>query len=231
MSSSSIRKECPLCSRFSSGFKTLFRRLVGRDLNCRAINHASIEDDRRVTRIDAAAPDCACEKEKMSEYSPGTISMSERLARFVFSPMHVDRKTGNIKPSIFSHVHTKGCSIQRDSVAQPDEIDAFITKFLSAADNRIWVGVLLGQCKSVRNIKAAESDQRAVCVYDTAEKSNPAHGELCQTQYVVEEADRLELRRWLFAAFGDGIVVQPAQYRDGAVWISLPQHLKSRKLI
>lgn len=228
MWSTSIRKKCLPCFQFSSRLKTLLLRLVGRGLNCRAINHASIDDDDRVARINAAAPDCVCEKEKMSEYSPGIIATSETLARFVFSPMHVDRKTGNIKPSIFSHVHSKGCSIQRDTVAKAEELGAFIANFLTAKDDRIWVGVLLGRCQSVRNIKT-DSNRRAVCVFDTAEKSNPAHGELCQTHYVIEESDRLELRRMLFAAFGDGVVIQPAEYRDGLLWSTLPPHLNVKR--
>lgn len=164
----------------------------------------------------------------MSKHSPCTVLASEQLARFVFSPMHVNKKTGQIKPSIFSHVHEKGCSIQRDSVAGTNEIGKFVTSFLSERSDRAWVGVLTGPCQNVRAIKVAETDDRGVCVYDTAEPRNPAHAEMCQTQYVVDEADRVELRKKLFEAFGGGVVIEPLQYRAGAVWAALSQELEAR---
>lgn len=105
---------------------------------------------------------------------------------------------------------------------------AFVTSFLDAQDGRAWVGVLSGKCRDVRSIRPDETDDRAVCVFDTAEPENPAHGELCQTHYIVEEADRVELRRKLYVAFGDGTVIKPSQYRNGTAWGQLPRHLQDR---
>ncbi|MBI3774595.1 MAG: hypothetical protein HY273_03420 [Gammaproteobacteria bacterium] len=153
---------------------------------------------------------------------------AETLARFIFSPIHINKKTGAVKPSIFSHVHSKGCSIQRDSVARTDEIVTFVKNFLSARDDFTWIGVLSSQCQNVRGIKAGETSDRAVCVFDTANLENPAHGELFQTHYVIEESDKLELRRKLFAAFGNEVVIHPSQYRNGAAWAQLPQQLQAR---
>lgn len=164
----------------------------------------------------------------MSKHSPGTVVGSEQLARFVFSPMHVRKRSGDIMPSIFSHTRSRGCSIQRDSVAGTDEIVAFVKSFLKKKNDRTWIGVLSCPCQNVRDIKVAESDERAFCVYDTAELGNPAHAEVCQTQYVIEEADGPELRKKLFEAFGDGIVIKPLQYRSGAVLAALPQELQAR---
>lgn len=165
----------------------------------------------------------------MSEHSSGVVVDSEQLVRFVFLPMHHIDKKGNAKPNIFSHVHSRGCSIQRDFVASANELATFTRDFLGRENNRSWKGVLLANCNDVRKIKADETDHRAVCIYDTANPENPAHGELCQTQYVVEEADKIELRKNLFTAFGNGIFIQPLQYRDGAVWNNLPLHLQARK--
>ncbi len=141
--------------------------------------------------------------------------------------MLVDKK-GNVKPNGFSHVHSKGCSIQRNLVANNDELLAFVKQFLSKKDDRAWKGVLYGHCGNIRNISADDSGQREVCVYDTANLGNPAHGELFQTQYVIDEADRVELRGKLFIAFGDGKIISPLQYRGGAVWSSLPHFLQAR---
>ena len=65
----------------------------------------------------------------MSAHSPGVVDTSEVLARFVFSPIQIDRK-GKVKPNSFSHVHSKGCSIQRDSAVNDTEILALVENIL-----------------------------------------------------------------------------------------------------
>lgn len=173
-----------------------------------------------------SAPDCACEKYRMSEHSPDVVGDSERLALFVFHPMNLDKK-GQVKPSIFSHVHNKGRSIQRDSIASDQELISFSNAFLEAGKDRVWKGVLLGMCGDVRGIKVDDSGKRSVCVYDTANPGNISHAELCQTQYI-SEADGPELRGELFAAFGSGVIHTPNQFRHGTVWGALNPSLQVR---
>src|SRR5205823_7520269 len=124
-------------------------------------------------------------------------------------------KKGNAKPSAFSHVSTKGCSIQRDTLASDTEPSVLVKKFI-AQPNANWKGVMTAPCEAVRSLTAPDSDKRAVCVFDTAEKDNHAHAELCQTEHIVE-ADELEVRRTLLSVFGDGKIVAPADYRGGAL--------------
>lgn len=161
----------------------------------------------------------------MSTHSPGVVENSEVLARFVFSPLHFHKKNGQLMPNVFSHVHNKGCSIQRDSIAQKDEIVGFIKRLLLAQNNFAWKGLLLAECQTVRGILTNKSTKRAVCVYDTAENENPAHGEICQTRYI-EEDDEAELRHDLFVAFGNREIISPIQYRNGTVLNGLPEQLK-----
>lgn len=137
-------------------------------------------------------------------------------------------KNGKVKPNGFSHVNSKGCSIQRETIVKNEELLSFIKQFLSAKDDRAWKGVLHGQCGNIRNILSADTERREVCVYDTANSENPAHGELFQSQYVIDEADQVELRRKLFTAFGEGNMVSPLQYRDGTVFSNLPLILQAR---
>lgn len=148
------------------------------------------------------------------------------LARFVFSPIQIDKK-GKLKSGAFSHVYEKGCSIQRDSAAGNDEILEFVKQFLDKRDDYVWKGLLLAECSNVRGI-LVENSKRAVCVYDTAKKENPAHGEMCQTHHI-DEADKIELRHDLLAAFGNEIIIPPSQYRNSMVWNNLPQYLQTRK--
>ena len=76
----------------------------------------------------------------MSAHSPDVVSIQETLARFVFSPMHIDRK-GKVKPSLFDQVHSSGCSVQRDSIATTGEITQFVRDFLKVAENRALVAI------------------------------------------------------------------------------------------
>lgn len=152
----------------------------------------------------------------MSRFSPGPVLADEKLARFLFHPMHFGKK-GDLKPSVFSHVHVQGCSVQRDSIATEKEITTFVRDFLNGKADRKWQGVLTGNCLDVRSILAGQTKLRAVCVYDTAEPKNPAHGELFQTKNFVDDGDLNELRNYLFKAFGEGAVISPQDYRDGVI--------------
>ena len=163
----------------------------------------------------------------MSSHSPGVVKDSESFARFVFSLIQVDKK-GNVKPNSFSHVHSSGCSIQREYVAKDDEIVELINLVLNGKEDRAWKGVIFGKCQDVRNIVTDAGNLRTVCAYDTANPENPAHAELCQTQYVIDEADVNELRYQLFSAFGNGSIITPLKYRNGAIWNSLTLPLQAR---
>lgn len=161
-------------------------------------------------------PDCLCEKYRTSKYSPGQVSNSEKLTRFVFSPVHVGKK-GNIKPSIFSHTFSVGCSVQRESLVSDSELTEFVKNYLKRLPDHTWYGVLTGGCASLREFSLDNTGQRAFCVYDTAEKINPAHCEIHQSQYVVDEADQSELRAKLFEIFNKGINTLPSEYREGSI--------------
>jgi hypothetical protein len=166
--SNSTPRKCPLCSKLSSSVKNLFSALIGNKLNCQQINEETVNKAKqRVAEINKAAPDCSCEKYRMSIFSPSVVGDEETLARFVFSPIHVDKKKGIIKPSIFSHVYSAGCSIQRETIATSEELIDFAKNFLEPDPNRAWEGVLLATCNDVREIKAADAKSRALCVYDT----------------------------------------------------------------
>lgn len=227
MFSHSIRKKCQLCSQLSSRLKQLARRFFGGRIDCQGINQRTAQNDQRVSEINAAAPDCGCEKFCMSVYSPGVVGDSEKLARFVFSPYQVG-KNGKLNPGAFSHVYEKGCSIQRDTIAGNDEILLFINRFLGKRDDHVWKGLLMADGSAVRNILTKSFTRRAVCVYDTAKNENPSHGEICQTQHVLDEDDKVELRHDLLMAFGNKVIIPPAQYRDGMVWNSLSPQFQAR---
>lgn len=164
----------------------------------------------------------------MSKYSPRPVGEDEMLAMFAFKPIQIDKK-GRLKPGLFDHAFKEGRSIQRDSIATEAEIFTFVSKMLDSREDFVWKGLVLAKCHAVRDIKIENSAKRAACVYDTANKENPAHGEICQTQHIIDEADRIELRHDLLAAFGNGEMAPPMQYRNGTIWSKLPENFRARE--
>lgn len=150
----------------------------------------------------------------MNRYSPGVVADSEILSRFVFSPMFIHAKNGTIKPNIFAHTFTVGCSIQREDVASDTEIREFVASIVNA--DRSWHSVLQAKCEELRAALCPNSEERAFYIYDTANKKNPAHGEICQSKDF-EEADKVELRHILFSAFNSGKPVAASAYRSGVI--------------
>lgn len=201
-------------SRLSLEFKNLLNIFFGNKNNCQRINLATSSSKDRVNQINIAAPECCCENSKMSKFSPFPIENSESIARFIFSPMFIDKKNGKIKPSIFSHVSSKGCSVQRETNAKDDEITNFISDFLSkdVKEAQSWHSVLIADCEKLRKILI--NSKRAICVYDTSTKNNPAHGEICLTKEIAPE-NIAELRHELFQAFSTH--EYPNNYRNSVI--------------
>jgi hypothetical protein len=211
-----LKEKSPLCSQLFSACKRFLTRFRNA-LTCRCLHGRAYDRSDRVQRINATAPDCMCEHHRMSKFSPGVVQQDELLARFVFSPIHIDKK-GRIKPSLFSHAENKGCSVQRDSVAETKELLTFVLDFLRKNPKCEWKSVAIGDCQMVRAIQLEGVPQRTVCVYDTAEKSNRAHGEIGLTPLALEDANANEMRRHLMLAFHCDAPISPLSYRRGEIW-------------
>lgn len=164
-----------------------------------------------------AAPNCVCELQKTSPHSPISVASSETLTRFIFSPVHVSKKNGKVLPAAFSHAATKGCSVQRESIATNEELTQWIGSYAQKNSTHAWVGTLASNCQSIRQIKLSDGIARVFAVYDTAEPGNQAHAEIFQTEHVLEDGDRIEQRAELFKRFGHGVLTDPSNYRSGAL--------------
>jgi hypothetical protein len=162
----------------------------------------------------------------MSRSSPRPVADGETLARFVFHSVHWHKKTG-LKSSLFSQAHKNGCSIQRESLAEDSEIIRFLLSYLAKNSSHTWLGVVTGPCIDVRKItNDVAHGRRTVCVFDTAQRPNPAHAELCQTRYIINEADENELRAQLLRAFNSKTLIKPTNYRGGRIFQSLPPSIQ-----
>lgn len=118
-------------------------------------------------------------------------------------------------PSIFSQIENSGCSVQREDLACNDELKLWLHSALAGnGQPQTWGGVVQAKCDDLRQIEVDDSMKRALAVYDTAEKNNPSHAEIFQTQYVIDAADAGEIRSKIFKAFGGGPVIKPSHYRE-----------------
>lgn len=163
----------------------------------------------------------------MSRFSPCPIRNFETVDRAIFVPLHLNLKTKLLKPQLFSHAFSKGCSIQRDSIATTREVVAFVTSMLKRNEKWTWYGMVSSRASTLRDINVADS--RALCLYDTAEANNAAHGEFGISNMVTAVEDEPELRKHILDAFGGGKIIPPKEYRGGAVWDGLPELLRERK--
>lgn len=176
-----------------------------------------------------AAPGCRCELHKTSPFSPQPVAADETLVRMVIDPMFVSNKAAEVKPNFFGHAFSKGLSVQRLEIAEVGELKTLVTAFLADAEDRAWVGYVSAPVHAIRNLTNDDQDEpeRLFCVYDTSEKSNPAHAEVGIGKEI-EEADAPEYRRRLVAAFDGGRVQSRKTLKQGAVWNSLEPHIQGR---
>jgi hypothetical protein len=204
---------CRGCSLLYSWFS----RLRGRSTpDCRELNISTDGQPDRVPRINAVAPNCACEAHPMSRYSPGRVKNQEEIARFLFHPEQIGKK-GKLKSNVFSRVISHGMSVQRETRATDDELADFVRGYLSRKSERKWHGVLVAGAARLREIKLQGIDGRAVCLYDTAERTNPSHAEICSGQTIEDNGDANELRRLLHLEFDADHPIDPDEYRGGVL--------------
>ena len=210
-------------SRICSVFKKHFKKSSGstidiqkinlnssEKIDCQQLNLNSSGKNNKVSIINSEAPNCCCEGKRMSPLSPYPIKPEELIARFIFSPMFVNKK-GKIQSNAFSHIVSSGCSIQREDNAKNEEIINFIANFTAMNPAESWHSVLITKCSQLKSLYI--DDKPVLCLYDTAKEDNPSHGEICVNRDLTQ-SDILELRRMMLKACQH---IQPHEYRSGDI--------------
>lgn len=198
------------------------------ECKCLSINASSDGDADRVGLIADLAPDCGCEKYRMSAYSIGPVADEETVVRMVCVPMHVHKKKPELLPNFFSHAFSKGMSAQRFEYATDLELADWVNQFLAGDSDRVWLGFVRAPCCDVRRAGVDEErGTRLFCVYDAALEANPAHIEVASARRI-PEADILEARAALRKSFTDGKVFSRDDLRSGAVKAAVKDELLAR---
>ena len=177
--------------------------------------HVSTENNEdRAGIIADAAPNCGCELQSLSPYSPGVVENEETILRMVCFSMHVRRSGTGLLPTFFDHVFSKGMSAQRFESTSNENLADWINMFLGKIDKQAWIGYVLASCKTIREVLHGEKNLRAFCVYDAAFDGNPNHIEVCAASRL-QDKDLPEMRAILTRAFSD--ILPRYALRDGIV--------------
>ena len=69
-------------------------------MNCPELFASLVNASDNARQIDRLAPECGCEAESVSPFSPGPVADDEILSRLIFSPIHYDPVTQRIKEAV-----------------------------------------------------------------------------------------------------------------------------------
>ena len=161
------------------------------------------ENDCKCALYREKFPDCACERESVSEYSPGLVADDEVLVRTLFREEDVG-PDGRVKPEYFRR-DPKGRGFSVDRVHW---IDPQTLKSEKCADSR-YGGYLRFIATCAKDVKdLLEREKRLFCVYDSGTAKNNFHADICQNLYAEpgtsdRRARMLEIAWRLRSAFCD----------------------------
>lgn len=136
------------------------------------------------------------ERESASEHSPGIVSDQEMLCRQVLSPLHYDAVLKKLKPSAFDDASNKGLSVNRLAHTSMVELAKAAKERVAASHkrsaeagvigkmpNNLW-GFASFKCSDAKLIVSDDGDDRGkirgFAVYDTANKDDKSHADVCQ---------------------------------------------------
>jgi len=139
----------------------------------------------------------AWENEAVSPESPGIVDDDEMLYQQIVDPTHINPVEQALMPTAFQDSANKGMSVNRivhSSLAQLIERgSARATKFNSENPDRpprtLW-GFAKFKARRIREIFDESTQQRAFYVYDTANKDDPSHADICQGVRDVKQVRR-----------------------------------------
>lgn len=162
----------------------------------------------RADRIDQEYPNGQCELVSVSSVSAGVVDSAEFVHRFVISPHHVDKDSGQILPTFFNDCSTFGMSCQRSSSSQASQDihsrgAAIVGDWNKANPEspkpRTYLGVVSAQCGSVRGMvpradapaQPQDYDKPVMAIYDTALADDLQHVDVC---WVKADRDRSAMK-------------------------------------
>lgn len=117
----------------------------------------------------------------VSKFSPGTVTNDEILVRAMFDPIHVDKETGEIKPTAYDDAIDKGLSTNRHKYSELYEIEIKAIEQAKEASKtrtpREYLGYVIASVSNIRNQYVYE--KRIFAVFDTSLFDDISHADVC----------------------------------------------------
>ena len=131
---------------------------------------------RASTSCRLPVPLVACERCSVSDHSPGPVVDDEHLARALYSPHHINRVTGEVKPASFGDALKRGLSVDRMAHISAPDLQAKIESKVArdkeqGRTNEGFYGVVTAKCEDLRACAMGDG-RRSFCAYDTSADEN-----------------------------------------------------------
>lgn len=152
-------------------------------------------------------PNCECEKEQVSSFSPGPVQDDELLTKLIIHPIHYQSETGEIHPLAFNDATTLDLSLFREEAATDEEIQLAIDEIKATGQskdpvqNRIVQLVMQARAADIRAEFFQDPSERMFAVYDTAVPDKPAHASVFTPPSARKGARQRQARRRLLEIF------------------------------
>ncbi|ARU23078.1 LysR family transcriptional regulator [Ralstonia solanacearum] len=141
-------------------------------------------------------------EQKASRLSPGTVQDDEIIYRQLHLPTHIDKETGELKPTAFDDICNKGLSSDRLGYTTKEDIIARGVARAEEFNKTCTVPEKIRSLLAVARLSAADirshkdGNTQLLGVYDTALKDNTAHCDVCLL--VGDEKSKRSARAHLF---------------------------------
>lgn len=147
------------------------------------------------------------EKNSVSNSSPGVVKNSEYLARQIFSPIHIDLETNEIKPGAFDDVLSKGMSTNRLYIESEKTIHSYgeakAEKDKQLKPDREYHGFITANAGDIRSCVIDPSiDKQIFAIYDTSRIDAISHADVCAiASPKFNRSQKIEIRKVLRETF------------------------------
>lgn len=148
------------------------------------------------------------ERISVSSFSPRVVENCELLARQVFSPIHIDMDTNEVKPGAFDDVFNKGMSTNRLCIESEEVIHSYgETKARKDRQqkDREYHGFITANAGEIRDcVIDSLICEQIFAIYDTSLADMIDHADVCAIAAPkFNGAQKIEIRQVLKKTFSD----------------------------
>ncbi len=147
------------------------------------------------------------EKISVSSFSPRVVENCEPLARQIFSPIHIDVDTNEIKTGAFDDVLNKGMSSNRLCLESEEIVHSYgeakAEKDKQQKPDRNYHGFITAGAGKIRECVVGLHDKKQIfAIYDTSLENMISHADICAVSSPqFTKSQKIEIKRLLQKTF------------------------------